>query len=544
MIIIIVPLKTAASWRWPITISYLLFINKTCFENDLIIFCLHHYCNFVLGIENWNSLKPYAYGITESLYEADNKSKESKLVGDPLTDSLAIVTYINCGILVVADGMGWGSRSKLSSNCAIYGSITYLTENIMKCNNTREIFCCILKSFENAQNLIINKGAKMTTLCVGVIVELTGSSQYAFCVVNLGNTYAYIYNSKYGVREVTEGSHSLDENRDVRLGIGALGPAYACNPDLANLTLSYVVLEKGDLVFICSDGISNNFDPVIAKFRPRFKLKESPPLLNWESKIESYSSEHCCCKSLNESKHSGSIIDIRDEIPPSRDRRICTSSMFSDFVDPFDNSSKDEDDQIGSKNVIYSHSRKSLRDCFENENKTIQNKESSVFVNYPQFQKFSKKNEEILNNTTNGVMCQFCQKNKQTDVRQYDSNNNEKKKIYIFKSKKNKLRRSKSDQSIFDPFPAISKLGSNSSDSLNVSISNLMEKQNRTKSLDMLDLCGLFSENKTLIDSCTVLNNEEITFPSSRKDSETMIETETLTPQEKHRGILEQMEEV
>ena len=138
-----------------------------------------------------------------------------------------------------------------------------------------------------------------------------------------------------------------------------------------------------------------------------------------------------------------------------------------------------------------------------------------------------------MNNTTNGVICQFYQKNKQTDVRQYDSNNNKKKQIYILKSKKNKLHRSTSDQSIFDTFPAISKLGSNSSDS-----------QNRTKSLDMLDLCGLFSQDKTLIDSCTVLNNEEITFPSSRKDSETMIKTETLTPQEKHRGILEQMEEV
>ena len=317
-LIIIVPLKGAAYSRCSITISCLLLPNKTCFENDLNLFCRHHYCNFVLGIQNWNNRESDAYGITASLYEVDNKSKARKFVGDPVADSLAIVTYNNCGILAVADGMGWGSVSKLSSNCAIYGSITYLTENIMKCSNTREIFCCILKSFENAQNEIINKGAKMTTLCVGVIVELTGINQYAFCVVNLGNTYAYIYNSKYGVKEVTEGSHSLDESHDMRLGIGGLQMADGCNRDLKNLTLSYVLLEKGDFVFLCSDGISDNFDPVIAKFKPQFKLKESPPLLNCDSKIESDSPEHGCCKSLNGHGYSGSIIDISDIIPPSR----------------------------------------------------------------------------------------------------------------------------------------------------------------------------------------------------------------------------------
>ena len=78
----------------------------------------------------------------------------------------------------------------------------------------------------------------MTTLCVGVIVELKGKNQYVFCVVNLGNTYAYIYNSKYGVKEVTEGSHLLDEYRDMRLGSEALGPTDGCNSNLTNLVLS------------------------------------------------------------------------------------------------------------------------------------------------------------------------------------------------------------------------------------------------------------------------------------------------------------------
>ena len=363
------------------------------------------------------------------------------MVGNPLTDSLAIITYNNCGILSVADGIGWGSVSKVSSNCAIYGSITYLTENILKCNNTRDIFFCILKSFENAQNLIINIGATMTTLCVGVIVELTGRNRYAFCVVNLGNTYAYIYNLNYGVKEVTEGSHSLDENCDMRLRNGALGPAVGCNPDLTNLTLSYVVLEKGDLVFLCSDGISDNFDPVIAKFQPRFKLKENSPIMNYESKIESDSFEHCR-KDLNENGlqciacgRRGSSIDI---------------------------------------------------------------------------------NEKIL-------------QSKGENVHQYDSTTKTKNLAGIFKSTKNKLHRSISNQSIRDIFPPILKLDSSSLDSLYVSLTDLLkQKKSRTKS----------------IASCPDFDNEENTFSFNCKDSETMIETLSLTPRERHRGILEQMKEV
>ena len=50
------------------------------------------------------------------------------------------------------------------------------------------------------------------------------------------------------------------------------------NPQLHNLTCSMTFVEKGDLVFITSDGISDNFDPVVGKFcsirRPREEVEE------------------------------------------------------------------------------------------------------------------------------------------------------------------------------------------------------------------------------------------------------------------------------
>lgn len=47
---------------------------------------------------------------------------------------------------------------------------------------------------------------------------------------------------------------------------GALGPVDGNKPELSNLTLSMTIIEPGDIVFLTSDGVSDNFDPVVGKF--------------------------------------------------------------------------------------------------------------------------------------------------------------------------------------------------------------------------------------------------------------------------------------
>ena len=54
--------------------------------------------------------------------------------------------------------------------------------------------------------------------------------------------------------------------RDMRDALGALGPVDGQNPELNNLTCSMTYVDEGDLVFLTSDGISDNFDPVVGKF--------------------------------------------------------------------------------------------------------------------------------------------------------------------------------------------------------------------------------------------------------------------------------------
>ena len=64
----------------------------------------------------------------------------------------------------------------------------------------------------------------------------------------------------------SQGSHDIQSNRDMRDALGALGPVDGVNPELSNLTCSLTLVEPGDIVFITSDGISDNFDPVVGKF--------------------------------------------------------------------------------------------------------------------------------------------------------------------------------------------------------------------------------------------------------------------------------------
>ena len=103
--------------------------------------------------------------MATSLYENDSLS--GRFVGDPVADALAVVTRRNCGILALADGVSWGPKSKLASNCGIYGSISYICENVEKCICTKDVFRCILRSFEHAQKCIVDEEGTMTTLCVG-----------------------------------------------------------------------------------------------------------------------------------------------------------------------------------------------------------------------------------------------------------------------------------------------------------------------------------------------------------------------------------------
>lgn len=130
----------------------------------------------------------------------------------------------------------------------------------------QEVFHSLLCAFHAAHALILQEGGALTTLCVAFIAPVRNSESYALCVCNVGDSLCFVYNAEQGVREVTLASHDISQMRDMRDAGGALGPVDGRNAQLHNLTCSMTFVEADDLVFITSDGVSDNFDPVVGKF--------------------------------------------------------------------------------------------------------------------------------------------------------------------------------------------------------------------------------------------------------------------------------------
>ncbi|KAG8185356.1 hypothetical protein JTE90_005483 [Oedothorax gibbosus] len=222
----------------------------------------------IAGIKDWFSPCDSAYGIATTLYECHPVTKEN--AGNPIADAFAIVMRENSALLVLADGVNWGEKSCLAARCAIHGCINYLNKVLYREGagdlTTLDIYVSLLRSFSEAHNLILQENGTLTTLCAVVVAQLKRSNKFIACACNVGDSLAYIYSPKYGVREITQGSHDIYAMRDMRDALGALGPVDGINPELSNLTVSMSELEADDIVFLASDGISDNFDPVVGKF--------------------------------------------------------------------------------------------------------------------------------------------------------------------------------------------------------------------------------------------------------------------------------------
>ncbi|EPB70562.1 hypothetical protein ANCCEY_10348 [Ancylostoma ceylanicum] len=168
-----------------------------------------------------------AFGASVSLYEKNPLTGVN--AGEPVADVWGVVGRNNNGVLALADGVNWGEGARLAARCAVRGAIDHMNEHIESGNltNTTEVFHELLASFHSAHSLILQEGGMLTTLCVAVVAPAM---------------------------------------RDMRDAGGALGPVDGRNPQLHNLTCSMTFVEEGDVVFITSDGVSDNFDPVVGKF--------------------------------------------------------------------------------------------------------------------------------------------------------------------------------------------------------------------------------------------------------------------------------------
>ena len=227
----------------------------------------HSDSTLVAGIADWHHLPAEADGISLSLY--DHKAESTDRHGDPIADVYAVIARPNNAILAVADGCNWGPKPRQAARCAVRGSVEYLNQKLftpetMPCN-TQQVIRTMLRSFECAQKTIIESEGTTTTLCVAIVIELAepkGEHRWGLCVVSVGDSPCFVWQSKTRqVLEVTSASHE-GQVRDMRDSGGCLGANVGEEPDLSNLICCFALLAEGDIVFLTSDGISDNFDPV------------------------------------------------------------------------------------------------------------------------------------------------------------------------------------------------------------------------------------------------------------------------------------------
>lgn len=255
--------------------------------------------DIIAGLSNWSVDSDYACGMSTSLYERNPITEE--LTGSPIADCFALISRRDSCILALADGVNWGEKACLAARAAIRGSVEYLETALFGVSGTatertiltRDIFISLLRSLWEGHNCILEVGGALTTLTIAVVVPMARTQppitdnermKWMVCACNVGDSLGFVYSQRSGVREFTQASHDTTTARDMRDALGALGPVDGTKPELSNLTLSMTEVEEDDIVFLTSDGVSDNFDPVVGKFA--IAASETPDLGSVKTRLK------------------------------------------------------------------------------------------------------------------------------------------------------------------------------------------------------------------------------------------------------------------
>ena len=79
------------------------------------------------------------------------------------------------------------------------------------------MFVILLQAMHAAHGLILREGGALTTLTVCVVaplcrqgdVKTRQGAKYVACVVNVGDSLAYVFSPTHGVREITQGTTNV-----------------------------------------------------------------------------------------------------------------------------------------------------------------------------------------------------------------------------------------------------------------------------------------------------------------------------------------------
>ncbi|WP_141431232.1 Stp1/IreP family PP2C-type Ser/Thr phosphatase [Bacillus sp. 03113] len=168
-------------------------------------------------------------------------------------------------LAIVADGMGGHRAGDVASEMALL-NMQALWEKADKIETAEQAEVWLMTSIQNVNKILFDH-AKTHTECEGMgttIVAVICTDHFA-TIANIGDSRCYLYNED-GFKQVTE-DHSL-VNELVRSGqitkedaehhprknvlLRALGTEQSVDMDIKT-----IIFEEGDLLLLCSDGLSN-----------------------------------------------------------------------------------------------------------------------------------------------------------------------------------------------------------------------------------------------------------------------------------------------
>jgi serine/threonine protein phosphatase PrpC len=186
--------------------------------------------------------------------------------GSPICDSYLARFQGNTAILCVADGCGWGVRSREASMKAKCGFVEYVDQNVTKCTTAADVSKVLVRAVAAAHCKIMegkseSNSAGTTTLLGGYVAPLKDVSGCAFVLVSIGDCKVYLRKSEKDqvIDLVCDCRAASFDAKDPGGRIGSHNQDGA--PDLRNLTINSCVCERGDMLILVTDGVSDNFDP-------------------------------------------------------------------------------------------------------------------------------------------------------------------------------------------------------------------------------------------------------------------------------------------
>ncbi|VDL19624.1 unnamed protein product [Hymenolepis diminuta] len=274
-------------------------------------------CGTHVFVDNWKEIPhPRVFGKSISLY--DTNPVTGRTSGDPIADAFVVKVRPNSAFIAVADGVNWGEAPMRAARCAINAVYEHLETNFLlggpealKIRNTRDAANLLFAAFRQAHLDIVAQTRGLTTLCVGLLLPVhlgerhrhyhrrhqSGQSSshsaastssltteegttttHALVVASVGDSQAFILREGNDALEITgwvptsndsSGTDCETEGppeRDFRDAGGALGRVYdSGDPELQNLMCAVAICNPRDIIIFSTDGLTDNFDPVIVR---------------------------------------------------------------------------------------------------------------------------------------------------------------------------------------------------------------------------------------------------------------------------------------